>query len=94
MIQRGVRYLVTRMNIDDPSKRERDENASPAATDVGADVEENTQTIDRSLDKASGYTRYATQTLRKFLIIPLQLGFIGVTIIALIPLVLCWYWTR
>lgn len=85
----GVRFLITRMKTasltaDDQNELERD--AGQLIRAVGE--------IESTLQKAQGYTCYAAGMLRKMLLYPVQLIFVLVAFGALIPLGLCWYWTR
>jgi hypothetical protein len=89
----GVRFLITRMKtasltVDEQRDIERE------AEGLMSDVAESQPHIEAAIQKAQGYMTYVGNMLRKMLLYPIQLIFLIVALVAVVPLGLCWYWTR
>lgn len=89
----GVRFLIKRMKTESVSEEERADIEQETESLI-RDVGENASSIERAIDSAMGYTSTVTESLRKILLKPMCVVFTLVVVVALIPLVVCWYLSR
>lgn len=88
-----VRFLITRMKAASLTADELND-IEREAVGLMSDIAESQLQIETSLQKAQSYTAYAGSMLRRMLLYPIQLIFLLVALVAVVPLGLCWYWTR
>ena len=88
-----VRYLIKRMKIESLSREDQDKVVSKAEGVFG-ELEGNAAGIEAALASADGYVSYATSMLRKFILLPLQVLFVAVATVAVIPILVVWYLPR
>lgn len=88
-----VRFLITRMKTTAITADEQND-IEREADRLMSDIAENQGHIETTIQKAQSYTTYAGNMLRKMLLYPIQLVFVLVALAAVVPLGLCWYWTR
>ena len=88
-----VRFLITRMKTASLPPDAKDRVLQESTRLMGV-VGENQSHIRAAIQEAQGYTEYAANMVRKMLLYPIQLAFLFIALLAIIPLGLCWYWTR
>ena len=86
-------FLIKRMKTESVSEEERADIEQETESLI-RDVGENASGIERAIDSAMGYTSAVTESLRKILLKPMRFVFTLVVVVALIPLVVCWYISR
>ena len=87
----GVRYVLAKMQAE--SITEDDEVAVGQVVENSlSTLADQSQYIETALDGALGVTNSASQMVRRLILLPMQLLFAIVLLIALVPMVVYWIW--
>ena len=88
----GVRFLIKRMKDNDeivPLNSDATEQDAISQSDF-EQAFRSKSSLTNGLERATGYTQFATQMVRRFLLLPLQVVFLLVAVVFLLPVVLFW----
>ena len=88
-----IRFVIKRMKTDSLTDEDR-RTVELEADKLFRDVADNASNIESVLGNALSFTQHASRMLRRVFLWPVQLVFGLVACAAVVPLVLCWYWTH